>query len=120
MAKKSLSEKLMSVQCNGDGENSWPAEFLDHFAQYRWAEGGDYKTLLGDVPEMDRVRFPIPRHIQLCPVFTGKECQSFHGRQELGLPGDPDFGGILQLPEHLNEGTVATLWTPPRSELLNE
>jgi len=115
-AKQSLSAKLLSVQCERDSEKTWTPEFLDQFAQNQWKEWGDYNKLLCNVPEMDRVRFPIPRHIQLCPVFSGRECHTFHDKEELGLPGDPEFGGILQLPEHLQEGANATLWTPPRSD----
>lgn len=115
-AKQSLSVKLLSVQCEEDSEKIWTSDFLNQFAQNQWKEGGDYKTLLCNVPEMDRVRFPIPRHIQLCPVFSGRECHTFYGKEKLGLPGDPEFGGILQLPDDLKEGASATLWTPPHSD----
>tara|TARA_B100001758_G_scaffold247962_1_gene269289 strand:- start:13049 stop:13966 length:918 start_codon:yes stop_codon:yes gene_type:complete len=111
-----LGQKLMHAQevVEGSGERTvqWSPEFLNAFANYSLVGLGDYRTLLRDIPEMETVRFPIPTHIQLSHApIPAKDCFSLRDRVDLKLPGNPVFGGVLQLPETITDSETASLWT---------
>ena len=119
--RRELGQKLMNAQETVQGETErsvqWSPEFLNAFATYSLAELGDYGLLLHDVPEMQTIRFPIPPHIQLSHTpMGGKQCMSLRYRGDLGLAGNPTFGGVLQLPEVIKEGECAKLWMNNCSE----